>query len=360
MDFGLSSDQTLLQESLAKALAAHAPLARVRRYAEDPDDRAEDVCAALADLGLPGLVTAEAAGGVGLGFLEAALAAETLGAHVAPVPFAATNVLVPLALAEAGSEAQRARWLPALAAGTVTAGLAVSEHTGAREDAAVHVRDGRLHGRALFVLDFAAEIHLVADATGGLHLVDAAAPGLDRTSLVTIDRTRRVGELRFTGVPADPLPGSLDGAALGRLIDRGRVLLAADTLGAAQHMLDAAVAYAGERKQFGRAIGSFQAVKHLCAEMAAALEPCRALVWYAAHALDTAADDAHLTACHAKAHVAEVGKFIAKTATEVHGGVGFTDLLGLHYWFKRIGLNRQLLGGPERCRAEAAQAHGFG
>ena len=133
-------------------------------------------------------------------------------------------------------------------------------------------------------------------------------------------------------------------------------MLAADTLGAAQNMLDQAVAYAKEREQFNRPIGSFQAVKHLCAEMAAQLEPCRALVWYAAHALSAAPDEAHLVACHAKAHLAEVGAFVARTATEVHGGMGFTDLLGLHYWFKRIGFNRQALGTPELVREEAARA----
>jgi len=94
----------------------------------------------------------------------------------------------------------------------------------------------------------------------------------------------------------------------------------------------------------------------MCAEMAAHLEPCRALVWYAGHALSEVAEEAHLTACHAKAHLAEVGTFVGRTATEVHGGMGFTDLLGLHYWFKRLGFNRQALGGPELVREEAAQA----
>ncbi len=136
-------------------------------------------------------------------------------------------------------------------------------------------------------------------------------------------------------------------------------MLAADTLGAGQTMLDKAVAYAKERKQFGRVIGSFQAVKHLCAEMAAELEPARALVWYAAYAFDDAPDEAPLMAAHAKAHLSEIGRFVARTATEVHGGIGITDLLGLHYWFKRIGLNRQLLGGPERVREQAAQIHRF-
>jgi len=207
----------------------------------------------------------------------------------------------------------------------------------------------------LFVVDYEADLYLVADDQRRLYLVDAAAKGLARTALSTIDATRRVGELSFEGVTAQLLPGSEDGAALADILDVGRVLLAADTLGAAQNMLDQAVAYSLTRVQFGRPIGSFQAVKHMCAEMAAGIEPCQSLVWYAAYAIDATSDEARVTACHAKAHVAEVGKFVAKTSTEVHGGMGFTDLVGLHYWFKRIGLNRQLLGSPERLRDEAAR-----
>ncbi len=150
-----------------------------------------------------------------------------------------------------------------------------------------------------------------------------------------------------------------DAVVLGRVRDAGWVLLAADTLGAAERMLEKAVAYAKEREQFGRVIGSFQAVKHLCAEMAAELEPARALVWYAGHAFDAMPDESSLAAAHAKAHLSEIGRFVARTATEVHGGIGITDLLGLHYWFKRIGVNRQLLGGPERVRHLAAAMQGF-
>ena len=136
-------------------------------------------------------------------------------------------------------------------------------------------------------------------------------------------------------------------------------MLAADTLGAAQYMLDEAVEYAKQREQFNRPIGSFQAVKHMCAEMAAHLEPCRSMVWFAAHALKELPAEARLTACHTKAHLAEVGKFVAKTSTEVHGGMGFTDLLGSHYWFKRCGANRQWLGSPELVREEAARLQGL-
>jgi len=143
------------------------------------------------------------------------------------------------------------------------------------------------------------------------------------------------------------------------ILDAGRVALAAETLGAAQSMMEQAVAYAGQRRQFGRAIAGFQAVKHACAEMAAALEPCRAFVWYAAHAQDRPEEDARMLAAQVKAHLDEVGRDVARAATEVHGGMGFADLLGLPFWFQRIMANRQLLGGPERCRAEAALAQGI-
>jgi alkylation response protein AidB-like acyl-CoA dehydrogenase len=137
------------------------------------------------------------------------------------------------------------------------------------------------------------------------------------------------------------------------------VLIAADSLGACDAMLEKAVAYAKERRQFGRVIGSYQAVKHMCAEMAAEIEPSRSLVWYAAYAFDAAPQEASLTAAHAKALTSEIGRFVARTSTEVHGGMGITDLLGLHFWFKRVGLNRQLLGGPERVREIAARLQGL-
>ena len=138
-------------------------------------------------------------------------------------------------------------------------------------------------------------------------------------------------------------------------VDAGRVLLAADSLGAGQAMIEKAVDYAGQREQFNRVIASFQAVKHMCAEMAAALEPCRSMVWYAAHALDELPDEALMMASHTKAHLSEVGQFVTRTATEVHGGMGFTDLVGLHYWFKRAGFNRQIMGSPEWLRERAFQ-----
>lgn len=355
MEFGLSEQQGQLQDSISRYLSDNADLERVRKFADEGEARATDVWAGLCELGVPGLLIDEDHGGVGLGMLDAALAAQTLGYHVAPVPFASTAVMVPLAIASAGSEDQKSRWLPGLADGSIIAGAALTEVVSSRLEAGVKSDGSKLNGKALFVLGFEADVYLVADTDCALYLVEANAAGLERKALVTIDKTRRVGELVFKDVAADRLPGSSDAGVCLNVIDAGRVMLAADILGAAQNMLTKSVAYSKERVQFGRVIGSFQAVKHMCAEMAADLEPCISMVWYAAHAFDAIPDEVRLTACHTKAHLSEVGQFVARKSTEVHGGIGFTDELGLHLWFKRIGANRQLLGGPQRVREEAAK-----
>jgi alkylation response protein AidB-like acyl-CoA dehydrogenase len=356
MEFGLSQEQVQLKDSLGRFLKDSGGLERARKFVANNQARAGDLIEGLASLGITGLIVPEAHGGVGMSLLDAALVAESLGHAVAPAPFIGSSVLAPLALQLAGSAAQQSAWLPRLAAGEVTGGVALAEATGAREGAGVDFEAGRLTGRSLFVLDYEADVYIVVDRTQRLYLVEANAKGLSRKVLKTVDATRPTGELAFDGAAAERLEGSTDAAVVKRLIDVGRVMLAADTLGAAQNMLDQAVAYSLQREQFGRPIGSFQAVKHMCAEMAAALEPCRALVWYAGHALDALPNEASVTAAHAKAHVAEVGTFVARTATEVHGGMGFTDLVGLHYWFKRIGFNRQMLGSPEAAREDAARA----
>lgn len=357
MEFGLSEEQTLLVDSVNRFLEGEVPLDRVRKFADDDDDRADDIWQGLTDLGIPALLIPEAHGGVGLSVLDAALVAEVVGRHAVPGPFLATAALAPAALLRAGSDAQQAEYLPKIASGEIRFGAALSELGGARRDAGVEARDGKLYGKALWAIDVASDALLVADGNRRLHIVDATADGLTQNTLPHVDRTRPFAEILFDGVPAERLddaPGATE-----YVVDLARVLLAADTLGAAQEMLDQTVEYAMQREQFNRVIASFQAVKHLCAEMAAEIEPARSLLWYAAHALGEGTDDARLSVCHARSHLAEVGTFVAKTATMVHGGMGFTDLLGLHYWFKRIGYNRQILGGPERVRAEAAALQGL-
>ena len=359
MDFALTEEQRMLRDSVAGYLGDACPIETVRAAAETGQTHSTQLAQGLTELGVLSILIPEDFGGVGLGFLEAALVAECLGAVAAPVAYTASSVMAPVAILMAGSDEQKEQWLPAIASGESVFGIAVTEQIGRRDSEGVKAADGTLSGTAMFVLEGMDADHLiVADQSGALHIV--AADQTNRTKLKTIDRTRSVAKVEFKDSTTDVLPGSQTSREpLLRMIDSGRVMLAADSLGAGQKMLDDSIAYAKERRQFNRVIGSFQAVKHMCAEMAAELEPCRSMVWYAAHALDAIPSESRLMACHAKAHLAEVGKFVARTATEVHGGMGMTDLLGLHYWFKRIGFDRQLLGAPELVREEAARAQGW-
>ena len=300
-------------------------------------------------------------GGLELDMLFASVVSGALGSGTAPVPYAGAYVMAPIALTLAGTDTQKENWLPKIAGGEAVVGIGLSEYVGAREDAAIMASGKTISGRCLFVIDAKeADAYILANKAGELYLVDAKAKGISVTDLVTVDKTRPSIELNLDNVEAELLPGSENNQdIINKVLDAGRLMLAADSIGASQVMLDKAVAYSLERKQFGRVIGSFQAVKHMCAEMAAELEPCHSMIWHASHCYDHDPSQARLMACHTKAHVSEVGKQISKTATEVHGGMGFTDELGLHYWFKRIGLNRQLLGSPELVREEAARIQNF-
>ena len=353
MQFGLSEEQTLLQDNVNRFLKDNVPLDRVRAYAEGGDD--SDIWQGLAELGLAALLVPEDQGGIGLGALDAAIVAECLGYHVAPAPFLGTAVMAPTALSL--SEGDHSELLGQIIAGEKRVGIAFGEAVGRRNDAGLSVEGGKISGKSIFAFDADADYYLVADHTHNLHLVDSADKGLQRKPLTTVDKSRRTVEILYDNAIA--MPVSNDPAVYEATLDVGRVVLAADTLGAAQNMIDQSVAYAKQREQFNRVIASFQAVKNMCAQMTADLEPCRSMVWMAGHALADLADEARVTACHTKAHLAEVGKSVSKTATEVHGGMGFTDLLGLHYWFKRIGANRQWLGAPELVREEAARLQGL-
>jgi len=358
MDFGLSEDQLLLDQTLRSFLADRVPIERVRelRDRECPNDRA--IWGALAELGVAGILVPEAQGGSGLGLLDAALVSQALGHAVTPAPFLASAVLAPVALAAVGgSEAQG--WLAGLATGDLVFGAAVTELFSVREEAGVRVAHGKLHGKALMAIDaHGADFVLGAVDDRTLAVVKTDAPGLTITRLATVDATRCTAELVLDGVMPEALFEDVRDP-VARMLDAGRVILAADALGCCESMIEQAVAYAKQRKQFGRLIGSFQAVKHMCSEMVAELEPARSFLWYAAHSFDAIPDEAPLMACHVLAHVSEIGREIASVATQVHGGIGWTDEQNLHFWFKRIANARHLLGGPELLRGRAAELQGF-
>ena len=348
MEFGLSHEQTLLADSVGRFLTDQAPLDRVRRFTADGDDG--DIWDGLCSLGIPSLLVPEEAGGAELSCLEAALVAEVLGYHATPAPFLGTAVAAPVALRGAGDEHDR---LAAIAAGSLRVGLAAGQSTGARGDAGVLFKGGRLSGKALFVTDFPADAYLVADDERRLHLVSAGAEGLTGRRLTTIDRTRPTGELGFDGTRA--LLSIDDPAVLDRVLDAARVALAADTLGAAQRMLDQAVAYAGERRQFNRPIGSFQAVKHACADMQVHIAVTRQLVRAAIESVVHGRDDG--AASMAKSYASTAAVDIAGKAMQLHGGIGYTWESGIHVYLKRAALNRSLFGSPAVHRKELAKRY---
>ena len=356
MYFGLSEDQEFFQENIKKFLDDNASVDVIRKIATDHPEHQKDIQEGLVSLGINSLLVPEEYGGLGLNILFATAVSQALGSGIAPTAYIGSYVMAPIAILNGGSEDQKKLYLPDIASGKISFAVGFSEFIGAREDCEIIFKDGKLNGRSIFVLDSRDASHImVADKGGKIYIASMNSEGLTKNHLTTVDKTRSFSEGLFKEVEAELLEKSKDTLnAVQKSIDAGRVALAADTVGAAQEMINKAVEYSKERKQFGRVIGSFQAVKHMCAEMTADLEPCYAMVWHAAHCIDEDEEDSRFMSCHSKAHTSEVGKAIAKKATEVHGGMGFTDLLGLHYWFKRIGVNRQLLGAPEIIREEAA------
>lgn len=358
MDFGLSDDQTLLEETLRSFLADRVPITRVRelRGAACPNDRA--IWRELAELGATGILIPEKHGGSALSLLDAAIVSQALGHAVTPTSYLSSAVMVPVALAGL-TDAKVDAWLAGIATGELVFGVAATETFSLREGAGVRIAGGKLGGKAMMAIDACtADLILIAIGSDRLAVVRGDAAGLTRTRLATVDATRCTAELVLEGVAPEAVYEDRS-AAIERMLDAGRIALAADALGAAESMIAQAVAYSLQRRQFDRLIGSFQAVKHMCAEMIAELEPARSLVWYAAHSFEAMPDEAPLMACHALAHVSEIARDIASVSTQVHGGIGWTDEQNLHFWFKRIGVDRHLLGGPEWLRERAASLQGL-
>ncbi len=377
MDFGLSEEQEMLQRSAREFLTQECPSTFVRELLTNKDGFSRELHRKMAEQGWTGLLIPESHGGLGLGMLDMAVLLEEMGRAVVPGPFLFSSVLLTLALVQGGTTAQKEAWLPRLASGEAVGTLAFLEAAD-RLDAdgitlkAKKSRDAyTLSGSKMFV-PFAtvADVWLVATRTSGhgeegitLLLVERETPGLTLKPLDIFDLTRRVYEVEFknTVVPKTALVGS-EGHGwkiLARLIDAACVALAADSLGGAQKALEMAVEYTKVRTQFNRPIASFQALKHLAAEMASEIEPARALVWYAAHAFDTRPREVSRAAALAKARLSDVYSRTTNRAVQMHGGIGFTWEHDMHFWFKRAKWNEFAFGDATYHRERLAQLEGF-
>jgi alkylation response protein AidB-like acyl-CoA dehydrogenase len=358
MYFGLSEEQQFFKDNVNKFLHDHASLDAIKKIADSNNQKMKNaISSGILNLGINSLLVPEDYGGLGLDLLFATAVSQSLGENVAPFSFTGSYVMAPTALSLGGSEDQKNIYLNSIVNNEMKFAVGFAEYIAARNDFGFSFTKNTVSGKSLFVLDVENSSHLlIADESGQIGVIDINDKNIKLTELTTVDKTRTYHEIQFKKASIDILEETkTSNQAISRSIDAGRIVLAADSLGASEALLKKAVEYSKERKQFGRAIGSFQAVKHMCAEMASDLEPCYSLVWHAAHCFDNIPDESRLMACHAKSHVSEVSKVISKKATEVHGGMGFTDLMGIHYWFKRIGVNRQNLGSPETIREEAAK-----
>ena len=376
MNLGVSAEQRELRNSVRRFLAERTPLTRVRELMETADGIDPDVWRqASTQLGLPGIAVPEEYGGAGFSFAEQAIVLEELGAALFTGPYLASAVLAATALLASDDEEARKDLLPGIAAGETIATLAFTEDGGSWDPASIRLAatpddtGWRLDGHKSFVLDgHTADLILAVAAAGtdgklslfAVDAVDGGAIGLTRHALPTLDQTRKLARLAFDGTPARLVgePGAAR-AVLDRTLDVAAIALAAEQLGGAQRALDMAVAYAKVRQQFGRPIGSFQAIKHRCADLLLEVESLRSAVGYAAAAVAAGSTEVPVLAPLLKAYASEVYSHVAGENIQIHGGIGFTWEHDAHLYLKRAKASELFLGDASYHRDRLATRIGL-
>jgi alkylation response protein AidB-like acyl-CoA dehydrogenase len=365
-----SEEQEELRGSVRRFFEDKSPSREVRRLMETTEGYSPEVWEQMAaQMGLQGLAVPERYGGTGFGFVDLAIVLEEAGRALLCAPYFATVALAATALLESGDEDACAAYLPSMASGQTIATLALAEDSGRWDPEEVTLaaeRSGEgwtLSGHKSYVLDgHVAQLLLVAARTGsGLSLfaVEAPGEGVTRTALPTLDQTRKLARLELSRTPAR-LVGAEGGAAgpLARALDLAAIALAAEQLGGAQRCLDMSVEYAKVRYQFGRPIGSFQAVKHRCADMLLQVESARSAALYAAWAAAEQSPEVPVVASLAKATCSEAYFRAAADNIQIHGGIGFTWEHDAHLYFKRAKSSQLFLGDVAYHRAQLASRIG--
>jgi alkylation response protein AidB-like acyl-CoA dehydrogenase len=326
MDFGLSDDQRQIQRTARDLLGDRARPERVRELAEAGRSD-EDLWRELGELGWLGIALAEENGGQGLGSVELSILCEELGRSLAAVPFL-PSVMASALIERAGSSEQRARWLPALAAGESKGALGVAAA-----------------GTADLVLGAPqAQVLVLLDDDGGARVVGADEVAV--TAVPAIDPTRSAAHVSGAEDAGEPLDGDIAGG-----VDRALVAVSSELVGICDRALEMTVAYVKDRRQFGVPVGSFQAVSHRCAQMLLETEKARACSALAAWAADSDPDSLPEGAAMAKAAAADAGREVTASAIQAHGGIGFTWEADVHWLYKRALVDAALLGGASRQRA---------
>ena len=367
MDFGFSEEQEMLRETCQQFLSQEIPLLRVREIAEaGAFDRG--LWSEIAELGFPAITIPEAHGGLGLGLVDLLVLAEEHGRLCQPGPLLST-ALVATVLAESGSETQRENWLEKITSGECIATWAHYEPNGgwgpeaATLEAKPEGKGWSLSGAKRLVVDAVdADLFLVSVRRGGapaLCLVPADASGFHVMPHVALDLARPLAEVTFDSVRVDAdamLPLANPVTDIQRALQIAVVLQCGESLGVAEALMDMTVEYAKGREQFGRPIGSFQVIRHKCADMRIALDGIRGFARYAALAVQDGFVDVAEAVHAAKSHTGEATSYIAGEALQIHGGVGFTWEYDVHLYLRRAKSNEALWGDPTWHNEQIARA----
>jgi alkylation response protein AidB-like acyl-CoA dehydrogenase len=359
VNFGFSDDQQAIKRTAREFLAARYPLATVRQLAEDERGFSDEQWQELVELGWSGVIVPDERGGLGLGAIELVVIAEEMGYALAPSPWFSTTCST-LMLMAAGTDSQRDRWLEPLASGELRGTLAVwDEHSGWAPDHSEiePAADGSLSASKIAVPDAATAAFLIVSGADGRHyLVERDAPGVTVEPEQAIDPTRKLFRVTLDGAAAEPLEHAPDriAGAYATIV----TLLAAENVGAAQRAMEMAVAYAKDRTQFDRPIGSYQAVSHRCAQMLLEVEGARSLSYWAGWALDNEPETGPRAASMAKAYAGDAGFRVSASALQVHGGIGFTYEHDLHFFLKRAHANAHAFGDSRWHRDRVADLAG--
>ena len=371
MNFAFTDEQEELRKTVRSFLENKSSEEAVRELMETEDGYDAAVWSQMGEqMGLQGLSIPEEFGGSGYGFVELGIVLEEMGRALLCAPFFSTAVLAANTLLQSGDEAAKAKYLPGIASGETIATLAYTEPSGKWDESGITMEataagDGyTLSGTKSFVLDgHIAGLIIVAAKTGAgtsLFAVDGDAAGLTKTSLSTMDQTRKQAKLDFSNTPATLIGEEGKGwDTLETVLDLAAVALAAEEVGGAQKVLEMAVEYAKVRVQFGRPIGSFQAIKHKCADMLLEVESAKSAAYYGMWCASEMNDELPSTASLAKAYCSEAYFHAAAENIQIHGGIGFTWEHPAHLYFKRAKSSELLFGDPTYHREQLAQRIGI-
>ena len=350
MQFGLSESQQILKDTARKFFAGECPMAHARKLMETETAHDPALWRKLCEQGFIGIIFPEEYGGMGLGKVELALLMEEAGYALLPGPLFST-LMAGAVIDACGNAEQKKQYLSPICNGEARATVAFLESGASWNPTNLKMTGDKLTGTKLFVTDAAVADFFIVVAADGTFLVNAKASAINVQPMKGLDLTRKIYSVEFKNTPAERFS---NGAGLERALEIATAALAAETVGGMQRVLETTVAYAKTRKQFGKAIGSFQAVQHMCADMYLETESARSAAYFAAWALEENDPDAAVAVSIAKMYASDVSRTVGNRGIQVHGGMGFTWENDLHLYYRRAKASETMLGDASFHRERIA------